>query len=179
MTAREWFWTEGHQAEGVALTDRGILYGEGLFETFLLHRGRPFRLEEHLARMRCSAAALEIPLPRPRWEARVTAGLRQLVERSGISQGRVRLTLTAGAAGPSGDPAQPAAGPGRLLLRLAPYTPPVAGLSGWRVLPAGPPVAGVRGSPPSHKSLSYLGNLLCLRQARRKGAQEGLLHTKD
>ncbi|MBI4289698.1 MAG: aminotransferase class IV [Chloroflexi bacterium] len=40
--------------------DHGFLYGYGLFEVVSVHRGVPFRLDRHLARLRRSAAVLSL-----------------------------------------------------------------------------------------------------------------------
>ncbi|MGC5029076.1 aminotransferase class IV [Micromonospora sp. DT229] len=43
--------------------DLGVLRGDGLFETMHLRGGRPWLREEHLARLRAGAAAVELTLP--------------------------------------------------------------------------------------------------------------------
>ncbi|MFC0008123.1 aminotransferase class IV [Micromonospora siamensis] len=43
--------------------DLGVLRGDGLFETMHLRGGRPWLRDEHLARLRRGAAAVELPLP--------------------------------------------------------------------------------------------------------------------
>ena len=40
--------------------DRGFLYGDGIFETLRSYNEKPFKLAEHLERMRCSAERLSI-----------------------------------------------------------------------------------------------------------------------
>lgn len=47
----------------VSVFDRGFLYGDGLFETVRVHRGRPFLFERHLERARRSAAFFGIAIP--------------------------------------------------------------------------------------------------------------------
>ena len=42
--------------------DRGFLLGVGLFETLLVHAGKPVFATDHLARLRQGAARLNIPL---------------------------------------------------------------------------------------------------------------------
>jgi 4-amino-4-deoxychorismate lyase len=44
-------------------TDRGLLYGEGVFETLHLRPDGPWLLDAHLDRLTHSAALLELPLP--------------------------------------------------------------------------------------------------------------------
>ena len=53
---------------GVPLTDRGLTFGDGVYEVYRLYRGRPFRMKAHLERLRRSAA--EIRLRCQRWTGR-------------------------------------------------------------------------------------------------------------
>jgi branched-chain amino acid aminotransferase len=48
---------------GISPADRGFTLGDGLFETLRVYRGRPFLLDEHLARLRRSAEHLRIGVP--------------------------------------------------------------------------------------------------------------------
>lgn len=43
--------------------DRGVLHGDGLFETMHVRGGRPWLRDEHLARLVDSAASIDLPLP--------------------------------------------------------------------------------------------------------------------
>src|SRR4051794_41265273 len=46
----------------IPATDEGLLRGDGGFEVVRLYEGRPFALDDHLARMERSAANLRLPL---------------------------------------------------------------------------------------------------------------------
>src|SRR3954469_11210980 len=46
----------------IPATDEGLLRGDGVFEVVRLYEGRPFALDDHLARMERSAANLRLPL---------------------------------------------------------------------------------------------------------------------
>jgi branched-chain amino acid aminotransferase len=79
----------------VPATDRGFLFGEGLFESWRTYRGRPFAVKEHLERLSRSARILGIPFDATEdWEARSRA----LVRRNSASDTGVviRLTITRG-----------------------------------------------------------------------------------
>ena len=79
----------------IAATDRGFLFGEGLFETWRTYKGRPFALKEHLRRMSLSAKQLGIPFDsKANWEGRT----KKLAKLNGLDAtgGAVRLTITRG-----------------------------------------------------------------------------------
>ncbi|HVN84917.1 MAG TPA: aminotransferase class IV [Candidatus Binatia bacterium] len=82
----------------VSVFDRGLLYGDGLFETLRVYRGEVFALDTHLARLRASAVFLGIPLPRLDWTEIIGA----LVQRNRlmVRDASVRITLTRGPASP-------------------------------------------------------------------------------
>lgn len=77
--------------------DRGLLHGDGVYDTWRTYGGRSFALREHLRRMAASARALDLPVPEPfaRWEART----RTLLRRNQLPDATLRLTVTRGASG--------------------------------------------------------------------------------
>lgn len=52
----------GQPVQTIALTDRGLAYGDGLFETLQVQHGRILRLERHLARLTLGCQRLAIAL---------------------------------------------------------------------------------------------------------------------
>jgi 4-amino-4-deoxychorismate lyase len=44
-------WVDGQPADALSLKDRGLAYGDGLFETIAVRDGRPLLLERHLSRL--------------------------------------------------------------------------------------------------------------------------------
>jgi branched-subunit amino acid aminotransferase/4-amino-4-deoxychorismate lyase len=140
------------------LDDRGLLLGDGLFETVLAKDGRLVLWDEHIGRMAASCAALGLPGP----DVAAARGLCEAaVEAAGLGGVRaaVRLTLTAGSGGRGLD--RPAAPRVRLFATAAASPRPEE--------PARLVTAGVRrneGSPASRlKTLSYLDNVLARREA--------------
>jgi len=77
--------------------DRGLLLGDGLFETILAVSGRPFLLERHCRRLKLSAAAINIELPCEL--PKISSDIEKLIsmEELGDKEAYVRLTLTRGA----------------------------------------------------------------------------------
>ena len=55
----------------VSPLDRGFLFADGVYEVIPVHRGRPFRLREHLQRLDDSLAAIRLANPHspPQWQA--------------------------------------------------------------------------------------------------------------
>ncbi len=70
----------GIEADAVSVQDRGLSYGDGLFETLAVADGLPIAWEPHISRLRNGCQRLRIPCPAEallRAEAtRVCAGLR-------------------------------------------------------------------------------------------------------
>ena len=56
-------WVDGKPADAVPLTDRGLQYGDGLFETCAVQDGGIRRLGMHLDRLREGCARLDMPMP--------------------------------------------------------------------------------------------------------------------
>ena len=149
--------------DAMPLDDRGLLLGDGLFETLLAVDGSVPHLSAHLDRMAAGCETLNLPFTRDEAE--------RLVREAAPAAGRfaVRLTLTAGSGGRGLD--RPAA-PSIRLFATAAKSEPVT-------TPASLIVASVRrneGSPVSRlKTLSYLDNVLARAQARAAGADEAVL----
>lgn len=76
------------------LSDRGIIYGDGLFETVRIYRGAPFLLAEHFFRLQGGAHRLELKLELKEEELLAAAG--RLIAANGVREGVLRLILTRG-----------------------------------------------------------------------------------
>lgn len=79
----------------VRADDLAVLRGEGVFETARAAGGRAFVLDEHLARMRVSAAAVELTLPA---EADLLAVCTCALDAFGPSEASLRIVATKGPA---------------------------------------------------------------------------------
>ena len=79
-------------------SDRGLLLGDGLFETLLWRDGRLMMFEAHARRMRAGCDALGLPAPNPDELRRAGEAA---VGEAGLDGARaaVRLTWTAGPGG--------------------------------------------------------------------------------
>lgn len=153
----------------ISIFDRGLMYGDGLFETLRSYRGRIFALQDHLARLRNSAQTLEIPLPAVDWEAVA----REMLRRNDLDQNDawVRVAVTRGIGGRGLAPT-PGSQPSVIMTcgRLDPTTASRQrhGVSAV-TLPFGrnPYLAG-------HKTANYLDGVFGKQIATRANAYEGL-----
>lgn len=146
--------------------DRGLLLGDGVFETIAVFNGRPVWLAEHLDRMIEAATALGIPVERSNIESAITETLRATPHRHGIL--RITLTRGAGVRGLAANGSTPS-----LLVTLAPW------IKGMLFAPATLVTATIQRnetSPASRlKTLSYIDNILAAREAAAARCDDALL----
>jgi D-alanine transaminase len=65
----------------ISVMDRGFIFGDGVYEVFVVYGGRPFRLSQHMVRMERSLSEMRMPNPytREQWF--------EIVEKLIVSQG--------------------------------------------------------------------------------------------
>ncbi|MEA2145931.1 MAG: branched-chain amino acid aminotransferase, partial [Solirubrobacteraceae bacterium] len=133
----------------IPATDEGLIRGDGVFEVIRVYDGRPFALEEHLARLQRSAQNLRLALD---VEA-VRSDAHRLLAQAGAgpAHGQLRIMLTRG---------------GRRLLMTEPLheSPPRTRVSAVTYAPTRI-LDGI-------KSLSYAANMLATRLAQERGFDE-------
>lgn len=155
--------------------DYGLLFGDGLFETLRAYGGTIFRLDAHLERLQCGAARLEIPLPTSDLLASI---LYQTLQRNGLREAILRLTVTRGTGKPGLHPASCRAPTLIATARPLPNRPqtPQSGLSAV--------VVNIRRNPPQAldpaiKSTNFLNNVLAKLEADRRGVDDGIFLNLD
>lgn len=80
----------------VSVFDRGFLFADGVYEVTSVLEGRLADFPGHLARLRRSLAALEMPAPAE--DAALEAIHREMIARNGLAEGLVYLQVTRGVA---------------------------------------------------------------------------------
>ncbi len=96
-------WVDGSPAAEVPADDRGLAYGDGLFETFVLRHGRIAHWPLHLARLSAGCRRLGMDLPDP------APALAPLCEAASVYPRAVgKLLLTRGSGGRGYRPPLPA-----------------------------------------------------------------------
>ncbi|HEY5240539.1 MAG TPA: aminotransferase class IV [Polyangiaceae bacterium] len=164
------------EAASVSVYDRGFLYGDAVFEVLRTYGGRPFALEEHLARLRRSAQRVLIVLPvdEATLAREVEAALAAAREDTS-RESYVRVVVTRGSGPLSLDP-DTATHPLRVIL-VEPVAPPAreAYLLGVAVVFVSMRRAADDTPASGAKVTNYLASLLAMREARTRGAQEALI----
>lgn len=170
---RSWTLTGGKlidpAAALVATNDRGVTSGDGVYTTMGVFGGVPFAVSRHRRRLTASLAYLGLDAAVVPWE-RVAA----LPDELGVTEGRLRVTVTAG----PGTPAEPATAP----------TVWATVTEVDRSVPT-PAISTVTGAHPrdperfdaGHKTIAGAGNTrgVLAWAARRRGATECLYQTSD
>ncbi len=90
------WWINGEPGRAIDVTDRGLMYGDGLFETIAIRDGQPRFLAHHLDRVSLGCDRLQIARPD---RLRLAAGL--VAAAAGHRHGVLKLVLTRGP-GPRG-----------------------------------------------------------------------------
>ena len=119
-----WLNGEIREAEGaISANDRGLLLGEAVFETLLVHKGVPQFWDAHMARLATACAAFSFPMPYN--DAKLRDGVKALLALHEKNARQVlRLTVTGGAAGRGLVPAH--AEDGTWLMQISDAAPPPA-----------------------------------------------------
>jgi branched-chain amino acid aminotransferase len=76
----------------ISVLDYGFLFGYGLYETIRAYSGRPFRLDNHIARLRYSAEKLGI-LVKP---GEIRQAVKDTIAANGFNDTRIRITMSIG-----------------------------------------------------------------------------------
>jgi len=155
----------------ISLQDRGILYGDGLFETIRVYDGKPFLLEKHIGRMSASASALDIEMPGSVEE--INNAVSSLLSANRVKDGSLRMTLTRGAGMQGLWPWQK--GKSTFFITSNSNIPYSSELyrEGFKVALISFPLNEY--SPQAaHKTLNFLDYLWGRREAEKRGFQEGI-----
>lgn len=124
-------WVDGLPADALSLKDRGLAYGDGLFETIAVRSGQPLLLDRHLTRLAdgCARLAIAADIDRVRHELQSYA--------AAMGEGVLKLILTRGD-GLRGYAPDPSAQARRILQGNPPAAYPAAHAEqGVRLFPCG------------------------------------------
>lgn len=148
----------------VSVLDHGLVVGDGVFETLRVYGGVPFAWTRHLARLCVSAEGIGLDLPDVT-ELRNAADA--VVLANGLTEARLRITVTGGIAPPGSGRGAEA---------------PTVFLLAFPIEPAAPTVDVVivpwtrneNGALAGLKTISYASNVRALAYARERHAGEAI-----
>ena len=162
------------RVDAIAPDDRGVAYGDGLFETMRVHRGAVPWWDAHWARLRLGAERLRLCLPDQQQVREEAAALFADDDPANDRDGVLKLVVTRGSGGRGYAP-EAAAEPTWLLSRHAAPAPPADGLHvRWcetRLAPQ-PLLAGI-------KHCNRLEQVLARVECIEAGLDEGLMRDLD
>ena len=153
----------------VSIEDRGFQFGDGVYEVIRTYRGRPFKLDAHLARLDRSAQAIDLrqPYPFERWVEYVTEGLRL----GDFPETKIYVQITRGTA-PRDHAYAPDLQP-TVLMTFRELQPLNATFQSTGV--AAMTMKDIRWGRCDIKSINLLANVLARQQAKKCGVFESIL----
>ena len=161
-------WCDGRLVDGdqpcISPFDHGLTVGDGVFETFRVHRSVPFAWRRHLERLVVSAEGLDLALPDP---AVLREAADAVIDANALSEARLRITVTGG---PSGPASHRGTAPPTVLVVAAPIEPTFEIVD----LVTLPWPRNERSALAGIKATSYAENVRALLHAQRQGAHDGL-----
>jgi D-alanine transaminase len=152
----------------ISVLDRGFIFGDGIYDVVPAYKGKPFRMDGHLARLERSLAAIDIKvdLKRADWEALVA----DLLQRSGGGDSMVYIQVSRGVA--KRDHAFPKNVSPTIFCMVSPFARPGAAAreQGYKAVS----MPDIRWLRCEIKSVSLLGNGLAKQHAVDAGVDEVL-----
>lgn len=161
----------GEEINGASISasDRGLLLGDGLFETLPVLSGTPLWLTDHTDRLMQSAGLLGLELDRSQCETAIAQAL-TCIKRAPGGNGILRLTITRGSGGRGLLPPQDTSP--TIMASLGPFPLSLPFASASLVTS---PIRRNETSPTSRiKSLGYQDNILATQQASQNQADDAV-----
>jgi branched-chain amino acid aminotransferase len=160
----------------VSIFDHSFLYGDGVFESIVCRKRRPFALRPHLDRLEASCRYLQLEQPYSAEE--LTAMIDELIDRNGLDSGIVRVVVSRGEGYPVSDPRRASAPKVVITMQAEPAVKrnPEHGL---RLA-----IASTRRIPPiclepRVKSNNYLNHIVAKLEAAAAGADDAVMLDVD
>ena len=152
----------------VSPMDRGFLFGDGVYEVMAQVDGRIRAKSLHEARLRSSLDAIGLDIS----VTEVFSDVDRLIEKAGLSDAKIYVQVTRGAASVR-DHAFPTQISPTIFLTISEFAAVSQKPAKAIVRP------DIRWRRNSIKSVSLLGNVLLLQEARENGAQEAILYRDE
>ena len=148
----------------IPIEDRSVEFGDAIYEVVRYYKGKPFRMDRHLARLKRSADGIWLPLPPL---ADIEKAMNSLVERQSLGDASVYLEITRGAGARAHlipDDPKPC------VFAIARHVPVVRPRKKLTAVTVGDD----RWARCYMKTTMLLPNTLALKQARQRGANDAI-----
>ncbi|MEW6679924.1 MAG: aminotransferase class IV [bacterium] len=149
--------------------DHSFLYGDGIFETIRAYKGKIFKLDEHIERLKNAASQLELKIPDISLEI-----LQELLNLNRLKDAMIRITISRGEGQRGIDPA---------LCKKPNIVVIAEEFRGFSKKCVSATILEIRRQHPKTlppiKSNNYLLNILAKIEAKKKGVDEGIFFTID
>lgn len=148
----------------IPITDRGFLFGDGIFTTLKVDDGQIYHLDNHLERVTWQCEKLNIRMPKINREV-----FQEIVKRNGAYEGiwRMKLIITGGGLP---DLSLPLRDPGSVLISIKETHQPITTPAKLVIYPE-----SIQSPISQLKTLSYLERLYVKQYAKEKGADDALV----
>lgn len=165
-------------AARVPVNDRSFLFGDSLYEVIATSQGKPFFSDDHLQRLRATAAGLHMDLP---WDddwfkAQIRTGLNEMP----LDEVYVRIMVSRGSGDFNIDVESTETEPLAVFV-FKPLPAPAERFrsEGFRLAVSETRRNHPRSLNPAFKTGNYLNNVLCLYEAKAQGADDALILDLD
>jgi D-alanine transaminase len=149
----------------IPVEDRSVEFGDAIYEVVRYYKGKPFRMDRHMARLKRSADGIWMPLPPL---AQIEQAMNSLVDRQNLGDASVYLEITRGSSGARAhlipDDPKP------FIFAIARHVPVVRPRRSLTAVTVGDD----RWARCYMKTTMLLPNTMALKQARQRGANEGI-----
>ena len=157
----------------ISIFDHGLLYGDGVFESFRTYNNKTYKLDEHIKRLLRSAKTIYLrPLPTAR---QIKLAVFKSLRANNFKEAYIKIIITRGEAKGHGLSLKNALGKPNLIVIVEKQKdyPNNTFTKGWKAI-----ISSIqRANTPSTriKSLNYLDNTLAMLEAKKAGASEAFL----
>lgn len=158
------FFDEKHAV--ISIRDRGLRYGDGVFETIAVYKGVPYQWELHLKRMKNGLKGLNIKTDITNLPAQAAS----LLKKNKIKNGTLRIMITRGVGGAGYSP-KGANKPTMIIETLPAPIRPNNPVKLW--------LGSVNKIPSSYKTMNGLNSILARMEAEENGCFEALMLNTD
>jgi len=168
-------WKKGDDAR-ISVFDRGLLYGDGLFEAIMAYEGKIYWIDRHIERLYDGAhtARIELPLTKEELKKAVV----ETVKKNKLNTCQIRIVITRGLVYPI-PYLRPRHSKKPTVIIYAYPLPPYLGSKPIKMISASTRRTPAQSIDPHLKTLNYLNNILARLESDHAGADEALMLGTD